>query len=144
VWPWPAPRSKTFMTFHGCEARRESCGSPASVPLRNADCLQKPSAGLEAADVRDDLSHQLAHGRPPRHVRHDRPFGVKPERALRRQRLWPKRVQGGLRQLARIECGDRILAHYMLAAPDVHQHGSSRHQGKRARAEDALGFPRQW
>ena len=44
-------------------------------------------------------------------------------------------------QLSRIERGDQILVHHMLAASDVHQHGASRHHGKRAGAEDALGFP---
>src|SRR5471032_265418 len=98
-----------------------------SVPLRDVNFLQKPSAGLETADVRGDLDYQLGHGRSPRHVRHYRNLGVKPKRVLWRQWLRPKCVQCGVRQLSRIEGGDQILAHYMLAASDVHQHGSSRH-----------------
>ena len=70
-------------------------------------------------------------------------LGCSPERALRRQRLGPQRVQCGVGQLPGIERGDQVLVHHMPAAPDVHQHGASRHHGERARAEDALGFRRQ-
>src|SRR5215469_7470112 len=61
------------------------------------------AAGLEAADVGGNLGRELKDGRPPRDMRHDRDFGVQPQRAFRRQWLGPKRVQCGVGELARVE-----------------------------------------
>ena len=71
-------------------------GPDQSVPPPDADFLQETSSGLEATDVRGDLGYQLGDSRPPRHVRHHRNLGMKPERAFRRQRLGPKGIQCGV------------------------------------------------
>src|SRR4051795_5548036 len=94
----------------------------ASVSQCDVDFLQQPSAALKAADVRNDFSDQLSDRRAPRDVRHYCNFGMRPEWALRRQRLGPQRVKRRVRQLPRIERGDQVAVHHMPAAPDVHQH----------------------
>src|SRR5215472_10195879 len=66
---------------------------------------------------------------------------MEPKWALWWQGLGPQRIQCGVGQLSGIEGSDQIFVHHMFAAPDVYQHGPSRHHGKGASAEDALRFP---
>src|SRR5471030_994746 len=77
----------------------EARGAPTQVGLvsrRDIDFLQKPPTGLDASDIRRDLSHDLSNSRPPCHVGHHGNLGVQPKRACWRQRLRPQRVQRGI------------------------------------------------
>jgi 3-hydroxyacyl-CoA dehydrogenase len=135
--PWAfSPRTRSVGTHaHGADRKL--------VSQSHVDLLQQAAAGFEAADVGGDLGGELTDGRPPRDMRHDRDFGMQPERPFRRQGLGPQCVQCSVGELAPIERGDQVRLHDMFAASDIHEHRAFRHHREGAGAEDAFGFPRQ-
>jgi len=89
-----------------CFDQKRSCSRrKGSISELDVDFLQQRAARLQGSDVRSHLRRELSDSRPRATCGMTLPW-MRPKRALRRQWLWPKGIQRGVRQLPRIERAD--------------------------------------